>query len=274
MRLHLVETSPPIVLTQRRHEIVSADEIGVWYRFGRDYGNLIIPGSPFVYYQPEERDAAGQTTGQTYFGSGAIGGVHPDPNSEVHRFAEIMEYEEFRLPIPLRDDAGRYIESPEGRAPALRNPVRKLDRAVYVRMIELGGGRSPSRPSSGTPAQVIAAFDREFHSPTAQTVKVYVNHIRHATALSKALMERVSYRCQLCNAEGFVQKNGVRHAEAHHVGEVHEVDPGLRPSSNVMVLCPTCHRKMHYARVKIARSLTGWRVSLEGRDIEVRTVFD
>jgi hypothetical protein len=41
-----------------------------------------------------------------------------------------------------------------------------------------------------------------------------------------------------------------------------------------MVLCPTCHRKMHYARVKIARSLTGWRVSLEGRDIEVRTVFD
>lgn len=274
MRLHLVETSPPIVLTQRRHEMVSPDEIGVWYHFGRDHGNLIIPGSPFIYYQPEERDPAGQVVGQTYFGSGTIGAVHPDPNSDQHRFAEIMEYEEFRLPVPLRDDAGRYIESPDGRAPTLRNPVRKLDRAVYVRMVELGGGRTSGQISYGSPAQIIAAFDREFNSPTAQTVKVYVNHIRRATALSKALKERVNFRCQLCNAEGFLQKNGVRHAEAHHVGEVHEVDPGLRPSNNVMILCPTCHLKMHYAPVRLTRTINGWRVGMEGREVDVRTVYD
>ena len=273
MRLHLVETSPPIILTQRRHELVSADEIGVWYRFGRDYSNLIIPGSPFVYYEPEERDSSGLTVGQVYFGAGVIGGVQPDPNSDLHRFAEILEYEEFRLPVPLRDGSTRFIETPDGRTPALRQPVRKLDRAVYVRMMELGGGRA-STPSHGSPAEIIAAFDREFHSPTAQTVKVYVNHVRRATALSNALKQRVNYRCQLCNVEGFIQKNGVRHAEAHYIGEVHEIDPGLRPSSNVMVLCPSCHLKMHYAPVKISRTMTGWRIGLEGRDVEVRTVWE
>jgi predicted HNH restriction endonuclease len=49
---------------------------------------------------------------------------------------------------------------------------------------------------------------------------------------------------------GFQQEGGTKYAEAHHIIELHQLIPGSYCSDNIIVVCPTCHRKLHYALVK------------------------
>ena len=59
--------------------------------------------------------------------------------------------------------------------------------------------------------------------------------------------------------------------EAHHISEVSRLEVGSLQSSNVIVLCPTCHRKMHYAPVELERVDVGWLIGLEGNTHRVVT---
>ncbi|WP_054259861.1 hypothetical protein [Propionispora sp. 2/2-37] len=43
---------------------------------------------------------------------------------------------------------------------------------------------------------------------------------------------------QICGAEGFVKHNGDRYIEAHHLVQI----------DNVILVCPNCHRELHYGR--------------------------
>jgi predicted restriction endonuclease len=61
-----------------------------------------------------------------------------------------------------------------------------------------------------------------------------------------------SHTCQFCQEVGFRQRNGDRYAEAHHIVELHDLVPGSYCSDNIIVVCATCHRKLHYAHVAFA----------------------
>lgn len=48
-------------------------------------------------------------------------------------------------------------------------------------------------------------------------------------------------------------------------------NPGSLASSNVLILCPTCHRKMHYAAIGLERIDAGSRVTLDDETMEIQT---
>ena len=71
-----------------------------------------------------------------------------------------------------------------------------------------------------------------------------------------------NFSCQICGAPGFLQKNNNLYAETHHLTELHELLPGSYCSDNIIVVCPTCHSKLHYAKVTYL-ALADNRVSVE-----------
>jgi hypothetical protein len=52
-------------------------------------------------------------------------------------------------------------------------------------------------------------------------------------------------RCECCGVLGFATENGERYLESHHVVEVSQRGPDS--PTNVVAVCPSCHRKAHYA---------------------------
>jgi hypothetical protein len=71
--------------------------------------------------------------------------------------------------------------------------------------------------------------------------------------------------CQLCGELGFVRRNGKRYCEVHHLFHLSKNPPPdcLAPEY-LVVLCATCHRRMHYADVgEPIREGNGWRVRVD-----------
>ena len=51
-------------------------------------------------------------------------------------------------------------------------------------------------------------------------------------------------RCKICNELGFKKENGERYAEVHHIQEL--AKSGFDIPSNIICICPRCHRILHY----------------------------
>jgi 5-methylcytosine-specific restriction protein A len=76
--------------------------------------------------------------------------------------------------------------------------------------------------------------------------------------VAKLVKLRENYRCQICGAEGFGKKDGGLYAEAHHEERISELAPDA--PSNMICVCPTCHRVLHYGApesLALRRSETG-----------------
>src|SRR5262249_10192780 len=73
--------------------------------------------------------------------------------------------------------------------------------------------------------------------------------------------------CQLCGEFGFVKRNGMRYCEVHHLFHLSKnPPPNCLAPEYLVVLCATCHRRMHYADVgEPERHTDGWRVGVDER---------
>jgi 5-methylcytosine-specific restriction protein A len=62
--------------------------------------------------------------------------------------------------------------------------------------------------------------------------------------LARILKDLYKGRCQICQST-FKMRNGENYSEGHHVIPLGEKGADL--PSNFVVLCATCHKKMHYS---------------------------
>jgi len=62
-------------------------------------------------------------------------------------------------------------------------------------------------------------------------------------------------RCECCGELGFVTEGGERYLETHHIVEISQRGPDSM--TNIVAVCPSCHRKAHYAadRAHIGRRM-------------------
>lgn len=69
------------------------------------------------------------------------------------------------------------------------------------------------------------------------------------------VLEIANGRCECCGNEGFLTENGERYLETHHVVGVSERGPDT--IDNIIAVCPTCHRKAHFAadRIEVERHM-------------------
>lgn len=94
-----------------------------------------------------------------------------------------------------------------------------------------------------------------------RVLKVY----ERPSAITRFIKQTRGATCQLCGELGFVKKNGIRYCEVHHLFHLSKnPPPGCLGPEYLVVLCATCHRRMHYADVgKPVREGGGWRVRVD-----------
>ncbi|MBI4722465.1 MAG: HNH endonuclease [Candidatus Stahlbacteria bacterium] len=82
-----------------------------------------------------------------------------------------------------------------------------------------------------------------------QKREIVVKEILRDAKKSKRLKAYYDSKCQICNKEGFIKKNEKKYSESHHLVFLGEA--GSNDYSNIIIVCPDCHRKLHYAKVQI-----------------------
>jgi 5-methylcytosine-specific restriction protein A len=110
--------------------------------------------------------------------------------------------------------------------------------------------QSHTQPQTPEVLRMIQRVLKTYERPSPVTR--YVKRVRGAT-------------CQLCGELGFVKRNGKRYCEVHHLFHLSKSPPPkcLAPEY-LVVLCATCHRRMHYADVgEPVRDGDGWRVRVD-----------
>ena len=69
----------------------------------------------------------------------------------------------------------------------------------------------------------------------------------------KKIHKRAESKCECCGCETFEKKNGEMYFEIHHI--VHYSDGGENSAQNCVLLCPNCHRKIHFAKEEIIKNM-------------------
>lgn len=64
---------------------------------------------------------------------------------------------------------------------------------------------------------------------------------------------RAQNKCEYCECQTFEKKNGEMYFEIHHI--VHYSDGGENSAQNCVLLCPNCHRKIHFAKEEIVNEM-------------------
>jgi 5-methylcytosine-specific restriction endonuclease McrA len=95
----------------------------------------------------------------------------------------------------------------------------------------------------------IQAFNEIYRQVEPRKQKRVSEYVSRPNVITDYLKKYRNFTCQMCGEAGFLQKNGTRYVEAHHIIEMHKLLPGSLCSDNIVVLCANCHKKIHYASV-------------------------
>jgi len=81
-------------------------------------------------------------------------------------------------------------------------------------------------------------------------MKRVVEQIQRDKRIVQLLKALYQNRCQICNFT-FAKKGGGFYSESHHIISLGR--KGSDEIKNIIIVCPNCHRQLHYADVKKGR---------------------
>jgi hypothetical protein len=257
-----------LVLNQYRQGSGYKDIIGRLYHFPLRYLKRFseLP-CQFVYYEPREGGD------QVYFGAGRVSAVYEDTEDVDHAYAEIGSYKAFSAEV-------NFYSGPEGRtwedSKAMRNSVREIGGQLFSGILSAGGFIPSVTPPSEADESVSESLARELVSypgPGMRTpamlrrIRRIIESYERPSAVTNYLKRTRGDRCQLCGIQGFLKRDGNRYCEVHHLFHLADDPPAecLSPRF-LIILCASCHRRMHYARVGTpVASANGWTVMIDGQ---------
>ena len=104
---------------------------------------------------------------------------------------------------------------------------------------------------------------------TLKRIQRILESYERPSAITRYVKRTRGSTCQLCEDPGFVMRNGQRYCEAHHLFHLSKSPPPecLGPEY-LAILCPTCHRRMHYADVgEPVRQGQAWCVRVDDEEV-------
>ena len=108
------------------------------------------------------------------------------------------------------------------------------------------------------PDELIEKLDLKY-SNSPQFKETVVKTIQRPSALSNAIKEKFGHKCMICGYPG------EKYAEVHHMLELNKLAPKTLQSWNLIVVCPLCHKKLHFSEVKTELLNPGWKIILDGK---------
>jgi 5-methylcytosine-specific restriction enzyme A len=99
--------------------------------------------------------------------------------------------------------------------------------------------------------EALDKFESRFKNTSPKHKKKLARAIERNAKIANLIKKRDHYICQICGYPGFEKRNGELFAEAHHIEELSV--SGRDVLSNLMCVCPTCHRILHYGSEEAKR---------------------
>jgi len=99
------------------------------------------------------------------------------------------------------------------------------------------------------------------------------SYLNRPSNVRSALIRVKGTDCQICGSKGFQKKNSSdNYCEVHHMIELNNNAPKTLQSWNLVVVCPTCHKRLHYGNVSSRLSADNkWEISFDSQPfIQVR----
>ena len=96
--------------------------------------------------------------------------------------------------------------------------------------------------------KVLERLEAEMQNIEPRRRKRIASAIARNKKVSDLIKREARYICSICNCQGFEKENGELYAEAHHIEELSKTLKDI--PSNIMCVCPTCHRVIHYGNKK------------------------
>jgi Domain of unknown function (DUF3883) len=125
-----------------------ADIPFVSYEYPTRYRKKIQPGKRFLYYRGRRRPEGGRQP-QAYLGAGIIGEIW-ESESPGRLVCQILDGEEFLVPLPFKDEHGGHLEPGGSRSGYFQQGVREIPEDVYQRIMALAG----AGPMDGLPFRI------------------------------------------------------------------------------------------------------------------------
>jgi 5-methylcytosine-specific restriction endonuclease McrA len=100
----------------------------------------------------------------------------------------------------------------------------------------------------------VRQFNTRFRDVTPHVRIALSRQIARPGLIADFVKQLQNYTCQLCHTHGFLQRNGVPYIEAYHIIELHRLVKGSYCSDNLVVVCPTCRKKLRYADTRYESS--------------------
>jgi 5-methylcytosine-specific restriction enzyme A len=225
---------------------------GEIYQFPNMYKHILTPGCKVIYYKGRLRDKKFINTRLSieahYFGIGEIGKVVKDPGGKKgDLFCEILNYQEFSDPVPIKIN-DLYIENiPESKQTNYwRFGVREIDSDTYNKILNLA-----KIPKTATKKIKLPSISGEFES----TRKDGAKKLRYTTYYERNPFKRTQaikihgLNCMVCgcNFEEQYGPLGKGFIHVHHIKPVSELFEAklIDPEVDLVVLCPNCHAMIH-----------------------------
>lgn len=111
--------------------------------------------------------------------------------------------------------------------------------------------------------ELIEALNRRYAGKPTYNKNISYS-INRPTALKNAIIKRDGTRCKICGYKGFLKKTGENYCELHHMIELNKLAPNTLQSWNILVVCPNCHRQLHYGNVMTEFLNPGWKIIIDG----------
>jgi len=192
----------------------------------------------------------------------------------------LVSYQPFESPVS-------YFSGPGGPPweshTVMRNSVRAVSQEFFYSVCK-AGGITPSFVKAEKPgdADRAAELSRELASlpppgkrnpAVLKKIKRILETYERPSRITNEVKKTRGHKCQLCGIDGFIKRDGGRYCEVHHLFHLADDPPSdcLEPRF-LVVLCATCHRRLHYACVSdLVEVAGGWKLTLDKKEVVFQT---
>jgi len=185
----------------------------------------------------------------------------PGFNHSAHYYAEVLDYSPFPKSVSYCGLRGKSFEP----ARTMRNSVRSIEQALFQEILKKAGFGPELNVVLAPETSSLAAL---YENAKPELRRFLAARYERPNRITKLLKERLGATCQICGVEGFLMRNGKRYCEVHHLFHLAKRLPGSLGLRQLVVVCPTCHRKLHYASTTEPLELSGmWSFELCGEHV-------
>jgi 5-methylcytosine-specific restriction protein A len=212
---------------------------------------ILITGDAGLSYGYNDEEHADGTF--VYYGEGQSGPMrfvrgnrairdHAQDGRDLHLFEKVP-------PAHLRY-RGQYVCAGYDEVPSVPDAEGALRMALAFRLVPIEPDRSDSERANADVAHLSLAALREAAlaapGPDASAPEAKRNAYRRSAAVREYVLQRANGVCEGCSEVApFRTKSGRPYLEPHHTRRISDGGPD-HPAA-VIGLCPTCHRRAHYA---------------------------